>query len=75
MRYDQSKMNGPPFSVARSDVESLFASCEQIEQLESQSIIDAEPRFRERGLSELREEAYWIVRQSSARGLGEWAAR
>jgi thiopurine S-methyltransferase len=55
-------MKGPPFSVDDGEVRSLFATCQSVDRLSSESIIETEPRFRERGLSTLIENAYLIVR-------------
>jgi thiopurine S-methyltransferase len=62
MVYEQGLMNGPPFSVPRKEVEALFSSCSKIEQLSSESVIETEVRFRDRGLSDLWEEVYFIER-------------
>jgi len=60
--YDQTMMNGPPFSVPREVVHGLFSSCSKIELLSSESIIETEVHFRDRGLSDLWEEVYFIER-------------
>jgi len=60
--YDQGLMQGPPFSVPKHEVEALFSSCSKIELLSSESIIETEVRFRDRGLSDLWEEVYFIER-------------
>lgn len=58
--YDQAQMNGPPFSVSPEEVHALYgASCE-IERLEDLDILDESPRFRERGLTSLREMAWHL---------------
>lgn len=60
--YDEAAMDGPPFSVRRDEVERLFSPCAHIELLASESVIETEVRFLDRGLSDLWEEAHWIIR-------------
>jgi thiopurine S-methyltransferase len=62
LEYDQACMAGPPFAVLPDEVERLYADCQSVTQVASQSTLENEPRFAERGLSALRESAYWIVR-------------
>lgn len=38
LEYDQSLLNGPPFSVAESEVRALFAGCSHLEVLSEQSL-------------------------------------
>lgn len=63
LSYDASAMNGPPFSVSEAEVRRLFAPHFELECLASEDIIDAEPRFRERGLQRLLEQAWFGVRK------------
>jgi thiopurine S-methyltransferase len=63
LEYEQSQMNGPPFSVEPAEVMSLFDGAWRIESLHRESILENEPRFRERGLSRLAEHSYLLVRQ------------
>jgi thiopurine S-methyltransferase len=63
MEYEQAHMNGPPFSVENGEVAALFGTAWQVESLLEASILDAEPRFRERGLSRLAEHVYRLVRR------------
>lgn len=58
--YDQSAMTGPPFSVDAAEVRQLFGSRCDVEGLADDDILDQEPRFRQRGLSRLREQA-WLL--------------
>ena len=58
--YDQSEMDGPPFSVAERQIrEALYADCEVylLEDLRS----DPEGKFQERGLTQQRVCTYRIV--------------
>lgn len=53
--YDQSEMNGPPFSVPLDEVTERLAKHFAIETVMDESIIDAASAFRERGLTAMRE--------------------
>ena len=57
MEYDQTQMEGPPFSVTGEEVRSLFPGL-RIEQLLSHDCLDEEPRFKERGVQWMREVVY-----------------
>ena len=50
LEYDQSKMNGPPHSVSREEVEKLFGGEFESQELWSSGWIEAPPRFQARGL-------------------------
>ncbi len=58
--YEQSQMEGPPFAVAPEEVEELFADGFEIERLEERELVDQ--RFRDRGLSSMREIAFALSR-------------
>ncbi len=58
--YEQSQMEGPPFAVAPEEVEELFADGFEIEQLEERELVDQ--RFRDRGLTSMREIAFALTR-------------
>jgi len=57
--YDQSMMNGPPFSVDEIQVNQLFEFA-QIEKLYQQDVIDNEPRFKAKGLKHFNQSLYHI---------------
>ena len=63
LSYDQSEMNGPPFSVSEEDVNQLYSENFSIEKLCFKDIINDEPGFKDRGLSSLVETVYKLVRQ------------
>ncbi len=63
MEYEQSRMDGPPFSVEATEVPTLFAPDWRIESLHREDILEREPRFRERGLTRLAEHIYSLVKQ------------
>lgn len=63
IEYPQAEMEGPPFSVAESEIGYLFDSVAEVALLES--VTDAFgdfPQFRERGLSRLGEKVYGLRR-------------
>jgi thiopurine S-methyltransferase len=62
MEYAEGEMQGPPFSVSTAEVERLFADGFGIEALEDADLLGASPRFRDRGLSSLREKIYLYTR-------------
>ncbi|MBK1644405.1 thiopurine S-methyltransferase [Thiocapsa imhoffii] len=58
--YDQEEMSGPPFAVTDEEVSRLFSDRYRIESLASFDIIDDAPRFRQRGLTALREQVWQL---------------
>jgi len=58
MDYPQVEMDGPPFAVSEREVEALYKDAFTIEHACSEDILDANPRFREQGLSSLIERVY-----------------
>ena len=63
MEYPQEQMQGPPFAVQESEIRELYANNFEIEHLESIDILADNPRFKERGLSELTERTYLLTRK------------
>lgn len=59
--YPQHEMQGPPFSVPASEVESLYRNRCKVEQLGTEDILAREPRFRERGISRLQESVFTLT--------------
>jgi len=57
--YDQKIMNGPPFSVDHEEVIELF-SFAKIKQLHRKNIIENEPKFKSKGLTNFNQTAYHI---------------
>jgi thiopurine S-methyltransferase len=58
LEYDQSRMDGPPFSVHPEEVQSLFGVRHRITELAGFDVLDESARFRARGLEGLRERVY-----------------
>lgn len=59
--YPQHEMAGPPFSVQEEEVRGLYGGHCAIEVLHVLDILDQEPRFREKGLTSLREKIYALT--------------
>jgi thiopurine S-methyltransferase len=62
LEYPQAQMKGPPFSVGADEVDRLYAVHHEIRALSRQDILANEPRLRSRGLSQLEEVCYRLVR-------------
>ena len=63
LSYDQSKMDGPPFSVSEENIHDLYSENFSIEKLCFKEMIDDEPKFKSRGLPSLLETVYKLVRK------------
>jgi thiopurine S-methyltransferase len=63
LAYDQSDMNGPPFSVEDGEVHTLFDSDWQVERLFDDDVLAREAKFRERGLARLWETVYRLCKK------------
>ena len=60
IEYDQTQLQGPPFSVHRAEVEHLFEERYQIEELARIDALEDSPNLRRRGLTALTEHVYWL---------------
>lgn len=61
LSYDQSQMNGPPFSVHEEEVRAYYEPDYQVDKGQSVELIEEEPRFKQRGLDSLLETVYRLV--------------
>lgn len=61
--YDGAQMNGPPFPVPPSLVESLFQSGASVRLLEEREVIATHPHFKAKGVTSLRESAHLLERR------------
>lgn len=59
LSYDQAVMSGPPFSVSEEEVRARYTDA-QVERLDQQDILAAEPRWRERGHTWMHSTTYLI---------------
>ncbi len=62
LEYQQSVMQGPPFSVSQHEVHMLYEKAFNITLLHERNIIDESPRFSQKGLDVLLERVYKISR-------------
>lgn len=58
MAYNQTEMDGPPFSVEDAEIHELFDAHWRVERLREDDILENEAKFRERGLGRLSENIY-----------------
>ena len=58
--YEQSKMDGPPFSVSEDEVRVLYQAKYHVKQLTAQDVLVDNERFREKGLDYLNECIYQL---------------
>ena len=62
VNYDQSEMDGPPFAISDDMIARYFADDFTIEPLLDEAIADIPERFRERGLTAMRNSAHILRR-------------
>jgi thiopurine S-methyltransferase len=60
LEYSQEEMPGPPFSVAEHEVYGLYEEYFLVERLYENDVLDENARFREKGLSRLRERVFLL---------------
>jgi thiopurine S-methyltransferase len=58
LEYPETEMSGPPFPVTPHEVQDLFGTSFDIEQVYSEDCLAREPRFREKGLSRMVERVH-----------------
>ena len=58
LEYNQNQMKGPPYSVPREEIESLFSPLGSLKLLETCDVLD--DRFRKKGLTQLLEHVFLI---------------
>jgi thiopurine S-methyltransferase len=62
LEYPQRQMSGPPFCVEAQDLTRLYSAHFSIAEISRRDILASEPRLRERGVTELFEVCYHLVR-------------
>lgn len=62
LEYPQSQMPGPPFSVTGDEVRALYSPKFRIQEIARQDVLGAEHRLRTRGVTQLSEVCYHLVR-------------
>ncbi len=63
LEYPRAQLEGPPFSVHEEEVRELYAADFEIRVLREKDILTEEPGFARRGLTQLREHAYFLQRR------------
>ena len=66
IEYPQHEMDGPPFSVEPAEIETLYGPTHEIERLQSRPCLDANPRWKERGLTRVVEHVYRLQKTRTA---------
>lgn len=61
--YDQAKMDGPPFSVADTEVEQHFADGWTLHKVEEKDVLTGNPRFSDSGLTAVDEHVFRLIRR------------
>ena len=61
LEYNQNQMKGPPYSVPREEIESLFSPWASLKLLETCDVLD--DRFRKKGLTQLLEHVFLIEKK------------
>jgi thiopurine S-methyltransferase len=59
--YPQQQMDGPPFAVSQADVGRYFGATHTIRLLTTADALDDSPRFRERGITHMTENAFALT--------------
>lgn len=60
VEYNQSEMDGPPFSVTQEEVKKLYTPEMKLHSLQVEDLLAESPRFRQRGLTEMLEKIFLI---------------
>lgn len=60
LEYEQSKMDGPPFSVTEQEVRALYQANYQVKQLTAQDVLGDNEKFRAKGLDYMNECIYQL---------------
>ena len=68
LTYDQTQMEGPPFSVPEDNVTELYSDYFKVDKLCFKNTINDEPRMQERGLTSLIETVYKLTRNDTSTG-------
>lgn len=64
LEYDQSKMDGPPFSVSENEIRELYQANYHIKQLSAQDVLGNNEKFRQKGLNYMNECIYQLEKIS-----------
>ena len=59
--YPQSEMQGPPYAITPEEIAALYGHKTEINLLEQTDVLEENPRFQERGLTQLQESVYLLT--------------
>lgn len=59
--YPQSEMSGPPFAISSNEVATLYGKYAEIRLLAQMDVLAQNPRFQERGLSQMQESIFLLT--------------
>ena len=62
LTYPEDQMEGPPFSISEEEINKYYAKNFKIDKLIAKNIINQEPSFQKRAVTELIETAYKLTR-------------
>jgi thiopurine S-methyltransferase len=62
LEFPELEMSGPPFSVSSDDVGRLYSPYFDVREIARRDILGNEPRLRAKGLTQLHEVCYHLVR-------------
>lgn len=65
--YEPPVASGPPFSVSEAEVRKRYVPEFAVDSIERNGILSEEPRFRERGITAMHEQAYALTRLQTSR--------
>ncbi len=60
VEYPQEEMQGPPFSVSASEVETIYREHAEVRLLAQLDVLEQNPRFQQRGLSRMVENIFQL---------------
>lgn len=61
--YDQTRLDGPPFSVADEEVQRLLSPAWTLKVLETCDVLEQSPKFLKGGVERLQERVYRLARR------------
>lgn len=67
--YPQAQMPGPPFAVEQAEVRRLYAGLANVRSLAVFDVLAQNERFRQRGLTRMREQVFQLEFNPQAAGL------
>ncbi len=59
--YPQAEMQGPPFAVSVSEVETLYSRFAEVRLLAQEDVLEQNPRFKQRGMTRMQENVFMLT--------------